>query len=132
MTSDIFEKVETSILATFPSQKLELFYVSLYINNYRLNNCIIESGALDNVMPYLIAKVLGLTITKAHGRCYSMDTKKVPLLGHIKDAQVVLVAHPEKKLLLIILVPDIPTSYGLLLSRSFCKDFGGDTKLDWS
>ena len=61
-----------------------------------------------------------------------MDSKQVPLLGQIKDAQVALASHPEKKLLLTILLADIPASYGLLLSRSFCQDLGGEIKLDWS
>ena len=54
------------------------------------------------------------------------------MLGQIKDAQVALASYPKKKLMLTILVADIPTSYGLLLSRSFCQDLGGEIKLDWS
>ena len=81
-------------------------------------------------MPYSVAKALGLNLTKVNERCYSMDAKQVPLLGQIKDARVALAAHLEKKLLLTILVADIPASYGLLLSRSFCRDLGGEIKLD--
>ena len=33
---------------------------------------------------------------------------------------------------LAILVVDIPTSYGMLLSRKFCKDLGGEVRLDFS
>ena len=33
---------------------------------------------------------------------------------------------------LTILVADIPASYGMLLSRTFCKDMGGEIKMDWS
>lgn len=132
LTSNIFEQEEPTILATFPSQKPEPFYVSLYINGYKLNNYIIDSGASNNVITYPIAKSLGLTITKVHGRCYSMDTKQVPFLGQIKDAQVALAIHPKKKLLLTILVVDIRASYGLFLSRIFCRDLGREIKLDWS
>lgn len=131
LTSNLFEEWEASILATFPSQKPEPFYVSLYINGCRLNNCIIDFRASNNVMSYLFSRALGLSLTKAHGRCYSMDTEKAPLLGQIKDAQVSLAAHPKKKLLLKILVVDILASYGLPLSRSFYGDLGGEIKLDW-
>ncbi|KAH9303049.1 hypothetical protein KI387_014632, partial [Taxus chinensis] len=31
-----------------------------------------------------------------------------------------------------ILVADIPPSYGMLLSRNFCKDVGGEIQMDWS
>ena len=77
-------------------------------------------------MPYSVAKALSLKLTKVHRRCYSMDAKQVPLLGQIKDAQVALASHPEKKLLLTILVADILASYRILLSRSFCRDLGGE------
>ena len=61
-----------------------------------------------------------------------MGAKQVPLLSQIKDAQVALVAHLEKRLLLTILVIDILASYRLLLSWSFYRDLGGEIKLYWS
>ena len=33
---------------------------------------------------------------------------------------------------LTIQVANIPVSYGMLLSRIFCRDMGGEIKLDWS
>ena len=83
-------------------------------------------------MPYSMAKYLGLNLTKVHGRFCSMHSKHVPFLGQIKDAQVALTLHQKKKLLLTILVTDIPTSYWLILSRSFFQDLGGEIKIDWS
>ena len=35
-----------------------------------------------------VAKALDLPLTKIFGKCYSMDSKQVPLKGQIKDAQV--------------------------------------------
>ena len=130
LTVGMFNQKDSKVLATSPRQKPEPFYISLYINGCKLSNCIIDSGASDNVMPYSMAKALGLNLTKMHWRFYTMDSKQVPLLGQIKDAQVALASHPEKKLLLTILVVDMLTSYGLLLSRSFCRDLGGEIKLD--
>lgn len=54
------------------------------------------------------------------------------MIGQIKDGQVDLTAFPDKRLKLTILVADIPTSYGILLRRTFCRDLGGEIKLDWS
>ena len=88
LTSNLFDQEKSSVLATSPGQKPDPFYISLYINGCKLSNCIIDSGASDNVMPYSIAKALGLNLTKVHERFYSMDAKQVPLLVHIKDAQV--------------------------------------------
>lgn len=83
-------------------------------------------------MPSLVAKSLGLTLTKTFGRCFSMDRKQVPLIGQVKDVQVVLATCPDKRVRLTILVADSPASYGMLLSRTFCKNLGGEIKMDWS
>lgn len=81
-----------------------------------MSNCIINLEASKNVMPIAVSHVLRLPLTKTFDRFYSMDAKKVPLLGQIKDGHVMLLTHPTKRLKLTILVVDIPTSYGMLLS----------------
>ncbi|KAH9305236.1 hypothetical protein KI387_009640, partial [Taxus chinensis] len=48
------------------------------------------------------------------------------------DAQVAFAALPEKRVLATILVADIPPSYGMLLSRNFSKNVGGEIMMDWS
>ena len=79
-----------------------------------------------------ITKSLGQDLTQIFGCCYSMDGKQVPLVGQEKDVQDVLYAYPEKRLKLTILVADVPASYGMFLNRNFCKDMGGEIKMDWS
>lgn len=61
-----------------------------------------------------------------------MDSKQIPVLGQIKDAQVVLASHSDKRIKLTILIADVLASYGMLLSRTFCRDLGGEIKMDWS
>ncbi|XP_057856711.2 uncharacterized protein LOC131066053 [Cryptomeria japonica] len=46
--------------------------------------------ASNNIMPSAVAKALALSLTKTFGKCYSMDSKQIPLLGQIKDVQVAL------------------------------------------
>ncbi|KAH9315761.1 hypothetical protein KI387_024388, partial [Taxus chinensis] len=96
-----------------------------------LSNCILDSGASDNVVPAKVADALGLTLTKTIKRCYSME-RQVPLIKQIKDAQVVLATFLDKRLKMTILVVDIPVSYRMLLSRNFYKELGGEVKMDWS
>lgn len=76
-------------------------------------------------MPSAVAKVLGLSLTKTFSRCYSMDSKQIPLLGQIKDPQVVIASHTDKRIKLTILIVDIPTSYDMLLSHTFYRELGG-------
>ena len=75
LTSNLFNQEDSTVLATYPGQKLDLFYISLYINGWKLSSYIIDSGASDNIMPYSVAKALGINLKKVHGRCYSMDAK---------------------------------------------------------
>lgn len=83
-------------------------------------------------MPSSISQALSLDLIQTFGYFYSMDKKQVPLVGQVKDMEVVLYACLEKRLKLTILVADIPSSYGMFLSRTFYKDMGGEIKMDWS
>ncbi|KAH9313222.1 hypothetical protein KI387_028257, partial [Taxus chinensis] len=93
------------------TNRVEPFYLSLLIKGFQLNNCIIDFGASDNVIPGKVANALGLTLTPVNDTCYSMESKQVPLVGRIKDARVALADYPDKKILLTILVVDIPASF---------------------
>jgi hypothetical protein len=129
---NFFQEEYSIVLVSSPNKKIDPFYISLFINGNKLSNCIIDSRASDNVMSSSIAKALGILLTKTFSHCYSMDAKQVPLFGQIKDAQVSLAAYPFKRLKLTILELDILPSYGMLLSRSLCKEMVGEIKLDWS
>lgn len=124
------EATANSVQKEMEEKKPNPFYISLLLNGQRLSNCIIDSEASDNIMPQPVAKALGLELTKTFGCCYAMDGKQVPLVGQVKDVQAVLYACPEKRVRLTILVVDIPASYGMLLSRTFCKDIGREIKMD--
>lgn len=126
------EATVNSVQKETEEKKPNPFYISLLLNGQKLSNCIIDSGASDNIMPQSVAKALGLELTRTFGCCYAMDGKQVPLVGQVKDVQAVLYACPEKGVKLTILVADILASYGMLLSRTFCKEMGGEIKMDWS
>ena len=128
----LFNEEDSSILATSTSQNSSPFNGCLFINGNKLSNYIINSCALDNVMPITISHVIGLYLTKTFRCCYSMDAKKVPLIDQVKYFQVALVSHPTKIFNLVILVADISASYDMLLSRSFFKYVEGEIKIDWS
>ena len=67
---ELFQDEDSIILATSPNQKIDPFYISLFINGNRFSFWIIDLGAFDNVMPTSVAKELGLPLTKTFGRCY--------------------------------------------------------------
>lgn len=79
-----------------------------------------------------MANALGLTLTKTIGDHYSLENKQVPLVGKIKDAKFAFASFPDKKIKMKVLVVDVPTSYGMLLGRNFCKYVGGEPNMDMS
>ena len=63
------------------AEKLNPFYIPLFVHGHKLRNFIIDSGASDNIMPSIVAKSLDIPLTKTFGKCYAMDFKQVPLIG---------------------------------------------------
>jgi ribonuclease HI len=108
------------------------FYVSLNVHDKILHNCLLDSGASHNLMPKVVMEELGLEITKAYHDLFSFDSKKVKCLGVIKDLVVSLSQIPAKSLVMDIVVADIPPRFGMLLSRSWCKNLGGSLQMDLS
>jgi hypothetical protein len=52
------------------------FYISLNVHENILHNCLMESGALHNVMPKVVVEELGLEINKPYQDLYSFESKK--------------------------------------------------------
>ena len=95
------------------------FYVSLHIHDKILHNAMFDSGASHNLMPKAVMEKLNLDITRPYKDLFSFDSSQVKCLGLIKDLCVSLVQFPNKTILMDIVVADIPTKYGMLLSRSW-------------
>ena len=62
---------------------------------------------------------LGLEITKPYKDLYSFHLIRVKCLGLIKVLCVNLAQIPDKSLVMDIVFVDVPTKYGMLLSRSW-------------
>lgn len=68
-------------------------------------------------MPLKVALILRLNYTKYEDTYFHMDLSNVKIVGKVKDITVNLDTFPSKKLLMSILVVDMPISYGMLLGR---------------
>jgi hypothetical protein len=101
------------------------FYIMLTLFDQLLHNCMLDSGASHNVIPKAIMDKLGLEITRPCGDLYSFDSRKVKCIGMIKDLVVNLAQIPAKRILMDVVVADIPPKYGMLLSISWGAKLGG-------
>ena len=92
----------------------------------------LDFGASHNLMPKVIMDRLGLEITKPYKDLYSFDSSRVKCLGLIKDLRVNLAQVPAKHLVMDVVVADIPSKYGMLLSRTWGAKLQGNIQLDMS
>jgi hypothetical protein len=106
------------------------FYVTLVVHEHLLHNYMLDSGASHNLIPNIIMDKLGLEITRPYQDLYSFDVGKVKFLGMIKDIVVNLAQIPVKNIMMDFVVVDVPTNYGMTLSRSWGYKLGGTLQLD--
>ena len=108
------------------------FYFSLTIHDKILHNCLLDTGASHNLMPKSIMEELGLDITTSYHDLFSFDSRKVKCLGLIKDLAITLTSLPVKSMMMDIVVADVPSKFGMLLSRGWIKRLGGTLQNDLS
>ena len=106
------------------------FYVSLEINHLILHNCMLDSGAEVNVMPYKVMNQLELTTTRQFGNVCGMDSRPVESKGVIENLKMKLAAYLDVEITMNVLVIDIADVWGMLLSREWATKLGGNIQLD--
>lgn len=85
----------------------------------------LDSGASTNVMTRKVMEQLNLSISRPYYNICSMDSKKIEVLGMVKDLQIFLAAYLDKMITMEIAVIDVPDVWGILLSWEFAVDLGG-------
>jgi hypothetical protein len=100
------------------------FYVTLDIHDKMLHNCMLDFGASHNVMPKVVMEKLGLEITRPYHDLYYFGARKVKCDGQIKDMVVTLAQFLVKNIMMDVVVDDVPTNYGMFLSRKWDRKMG--------
>jgi ribonuclease HI len=106
------------------------FYITLKVHDRLLHNFMLDSRASHNIIPKSIMDILGLEITRPYGDICSFDSRRVKCMGMIKDLVVTLAQISVKNVLMDVVVADIPSKYGLLLSRYWGAKLRGSLQLD--
>jgi hypothetical protein len=81
-TTDMSSTLDEGKVVTPP------FLFSLWIFGKNLHNCLLDSGALGNVMPFSICKNLGLTPTQTNRKFLQLDKTKVNVVGELKNVHI--------------------------------------------
>jgi hypothetical protein len=90
----------------------------------------LDSVASHKLMPKKIMEKLGLEITRPYHDLYSFNSRKFKCEGLIKDMVVTLAQLPVKSIMMDVVVVDVPSNYGMLLSRTWEGKLGGTMKMD--
>jgi hypothetical protein len=106
------------------------FYISLNVHDKILHNFLLDSGASHNLMPKAVMNELGIEVTKPYHDLFSFDSRKVRCLGLIKDLVINLAQLPMRRMVMDVVVADIPPKFGLLLSCPWRKRLGGTLHMD--
>jgi hypothetical protein len=108
------------------------FYISLNIHDLILHNTMLDLGTSHNLMPKAMMEKLGLEVTITYKDLNSFDSSKVKCIGLTKYLCITLAQIQTKRMVMDIVVADIPPKYDMLLSRSWGAKLKGTMQLDMS
>ena len=97
--------------------KTPAFLLTFEIFNYNVHNCLVESGALVNVMPLLVCKKINGQPKPSTWQFLQLNRTAVKVIGEMEDLLIRLSADARVCQYIDIVVADIPDAYGLVLSR---------------
>jgi hypothetical protein len=106
------------------------FSLSLGMDNIVLQNCMLYSKALANVISLKVMKQLGLKTSRPYGNVSDINSKKFKVHGLIEDVDFYLVVFPHISILMNIVLIYVPDAWGMLLSRSWATSLGGFLRMD--
>jgi hypothetical protein len=86
-------KTKQNIVISGPKAKVPPFYISLENHYFTLHNCLVDSRATKNIMPFFVMESLGMECTKYYEIC-----------------EIICAMIPEKYQPMVILIILIPIS----------------------
>ena len=107
------------------------FLLTFEIFNRNVHNCLVDSGASSNVMPYSVCKKLNAQPKMCRTKIIQLDRSHVKVLGELKDVMIRLSSNSKVHQVIDVIVVDIPEAYGLILSRDWSAKLNGYFATDW-
>jgi hypothetical protein len=108
------------------------FFMTLVMNNKSLNNCMLDTGAGANIIPFKVMQQLGLKFTRLYRNVCGFESKAIPTHGVVENVEICHKEFPEKVIHVDIMIINVPDVWGMLLSRKFASMLGGTLEMDLS
>jgi ribonuclease HI len=108
------------------------FLLTFEIFNRNVHNCMVDSGASSNVMPWSVCQKINAEVEPSSLKIIQLDRTDVKVMGELKNVLIRLSSNPKVHQVIDIIVVDIPEVYGMFLSRDWSEQLHGYFATDWS
>jgi hypothetical protein len=108
------------------------FLLTFEIFNKNVHNCMVDSGASSNVMPWSVCQKINAKVEPSSLKIIQLDRTAVKVMGELKNVLIRLSSNPKVHQFIDIIVVDIPEVYGMFLSRDWSEQLHGYFATDWS
>jgi hypothetical protein len=108
------------------------FLLTFEIFNRNVHNCLVDSGASSNVMPYSVCKKLNVEPQMSNTKIIQLDRSHVKVFGELKDVLIRLSSNSKVHQTIHKIVVDLPETYGVILIRDWLAKMNGYFATDWS
>jgi hypothetical protein len=126
----VIKKQQTSIVNT--CRNVPPFLLTFEIFNRNVHNCMVDSSASSNVMPWSVCEKINAEVQPSILKIIQLDRTSVKVIGEVKNVLIRLSSNPKVHQVIDIIVVDIPEVYGLFLSRDWSEQLHGYFATDWS
>jgi hypothetical protein len=108
------------------------FLLTFEIFNRNVHNCMVDSGASSNVMPWSVCQKINAKVEPSSLKIIQLDRTDVKVMGELKNVLIRLSSNPKVHQFIDIIVVDIPEVYGMFLSTDWSEQLHGYFATDWS
>jgi len=95
------------------------FLLTFEIFKQNVHNCLVDSRASSNVIPYSVCKKLNVEPQMSKTKIIQLDKSHVKVFGELKDVLIRLSSNSKVHQTIDIIVVDIPEAYGVILRRDW-------------
>jgi ribonuclease HI len=124
------KKPQATTLST--RKNIPPFLLTFEIFNRNVHNCMFDSGASSNVMPWSVCQKINAEVEPSSLKIIQLDRTDVKVMGELKNVLIRLSSNPKVHQFIDIIVVDIPEVYGMFLSRDWSEQLHGYFATDWS
>ena len=110
------EEIGEASLRGKSKYKTLAFLLTYEIFNYNVHNCLVDSGAIVNVMPLSVCKQINGQPKPTTRQVLQLDKTTVKVIGEMEDVLIRLFTYERVCQYIDIVVGDISDAYGLVLS----------------